>query len=82
MSAIRQACVPKSIATTTIASSTCCLGDFAAGVVVEPGETVIHPLGIGHRVEALLDSHGLKFKAPIPGRAPSDSVAAIEKNGR
>ena len=50
-------------------------------VVVEPGETVIHPLGIRHSVEALLDSHWLEFKAPIPGQAPSDSVAAIEEIG-
>jgi quercetin dioxygenase-like cupin family protein len=49
-------------------------------VVIEAGETVIHPLGIRHSVESLLDSHWLEFKAPMPGQA-SDSVAAVEEVG-
>ena len=48
-------------------------------VVVEPGESVIHPLGVRHSVEALLDSHWLEFKAPLPRRMPLDSVAATRE---
>jgi quercetin dioxygenase-like cupin family protein len=44
--------------------------------VVRPGETVIHPLGIRHSVEALLDSHWLEFKAPTPKRT-LDSIGTI-----
>lgn len=46
---------------------------------VAPGETVIHPLGIRHSVEAVLDSQWLEFKAPIPKRAPVDSGAVAEE---
>jgi len=44
-------------------------------------ETVIHPLGIRHSVEALLDSHWLEFKAPMPKRTSLDSVAVTEEIG-
>lgn len=50
-------------------------------VFVGPGETVIHPLGIRHSVEALLDSHWLEFKAPTPKRMPLDSAGAMEEIG-
>jgi quercetin dioxygenase-like cupin family protein len=50
-------------------------------VVVGPGETVIHPLGIRHSVEALLDSHWLEFKAPTAKRTPLGSVGATEEIG-
>ncbi|AXB45702.1 cupin domain-containing protein [Amycolatopsis albispora] len=39
-------------------------------VRLAPGETVVHPRGVPHTVEAIEDSHWLEFKSPLPGRAP------------
>ncbi|WP_158887594.1 cupin domain-containing protein [Amycolatopsis anabasis] len=39
-------------------------------VEVEPGQTMVHPKGIAHTVEAIVDSQWLEFKAPVPGRMP------------
>jgi hypothetical protein len=44
-------------------------------------ETLIHPLGIRHSVEALVDSHCLEFKARTPKLTPLDSNGAMEEIG-
>lgn len=38
--------------------------------VLEPGDTVVHPRGVTHHVEALTDSMWVEFKSPLPGRPP------------
>jgi quercetin dioxygenase-like cupin family protein len=38
--------------------------------VLEPGASVVHPRGVTHRVEALMDSMWVEFKSPLPGRPP------------
>ncbi|MFI5607129.1 cupin domain-containing protein [Amycolatopsis sp. NPDC051903] len=35
-----------------------------------PGDTVVHPRGVPHRVTAIVDSRWLEFKAPLPGNPP------------
>ncbi len=39
-------------------------------VVLEPGDSVVHPRGVTHHVEALTDSMWVEFKSPLPGRPP------------
>ncbi len=41
-----------------------------AEAVLEPGDSVLHPRGVGHHVEALTDSMWVEFKSPLPGRPP------------
>jgi quercetin dioxygenase-like cupin family protein len=38
--------------------------------VLEPGDSVLHPRGVDHHVEALMDSMWVEFKSPLPGRPP------------
>ncbi|WP_370969272.1 cupin domain-containing protein [Amycolatopsis sp. cg9] len=37
---------------------------------LEPGDSVLHPRGVEHHVEALTDSMWVEFKSPLPGRPP------------
>ncbi|MDI5982075.1 cupin domain-containing protein [Amycolatopsis magusensis] len=39
-------------------------------VRLAPGETVVHPRDVPHTVEAVVDSHWLEFKSPLPWRTP------------
>ncbi|MEU3624367.1 cupin [Amycolatopsis coloradensis] len=39
-------------------------------VTLEAGETIVHPRGVPHSVEALVDSQWVEFKTPLPGRPP------------
>jgi quercetin dioxygenase-like cupin family protein len=36
----------------------------------EPGDSVLHPRGVPHHVEALADSMWVEFKSPLPARSP------------
>ncbi|WP_410615377.1 cupin domain-containing protein [Amycolatopsis sp. lyj-109] len=38
--------------------------------VLEPGDSVLHPRGVTHHVEALTDSMWVEFKSPLPVRPP------------
>jgi quercetin dioxygenase-like cupin family protein len=38
--------------------------------VLEPGDSVVHPRGVSHHVEALTDAMWVEFKSPVPGRPP------------
>ncbi|MGW5719669.1 cupin domain-containing protein [Amycolatopsis sp. NPDC003865] len=38
--------------------------------VLEPGDSVVHPRGVEHYVEALTDSMWVEFKSPLPGTPP------------
>jgi quercetin dioxygenase-like cupin family protein len=38
--------------------------------VLEPGDSVLHPRGVAHHVEALTDSMWVEFKSPLPARPP------------
>ncbi|MEU4517997.1 cupin domain-containing protein [Amycolatopsis sp. NPDC024027] len=38
--------------------------------VLEPGDSVLHPRGLSHHVEALADSMWVEFKSPLPERPP------------
>ena len=35
-----------------------------------PGETLLHPRGVTHHVEAIVDSTWVEFKSPLPERSP------------
>ncbi|MGW4520660.1 cupin domain-containing protein [Amycolatopsis sp. NPDC004378] len=35
-----------------------------------PGDSVLHPRGVAHHVEALTDSMWVEFKSPLPARPP------------
>ncbi|MEV5721503.1 cupin domain-containing protein [Amycolatopsis mediterranei] len=39
-------------------------------VGLEPGDSVLHPRGVAHHVEALTDAMWVEFKSPLPGRPP------------
>ncbi|WP_410655918.1 cupin domain-containing protein [Amycolatopsis sp. lyj-112] len=39
-------------------------------VTLEVGETIVHPRGIPHSVEAIVDSRWVEFKTPLPRRPP------------
>ncbi|QKV81475.1 cupin domain-containing protein [Amycolatopsis sp. Hca4] len=38
--------------------------------VLEPGDSVVHPRGVAHHVEALTDAMWVEFKSPLPNRPP------------
>jgi quercetin dioxygenase-like cupin family protein len=38
--------------------------------VLEPGDSVLHPRGVAHHVEALTDAMWVEFKSPLPPRPP------------
>ena len=35
-----------------------------------PGDSVVHPRGVTHHVEALADAMWVEFKSPLPGHPP------------
>jgi quercetin dioxygenase-like cupin family protein len=37
---------------------------------LDPGDSVLHPKGVAHHVEALTDSMWVEFKSPLPVRPP------------
>ncbi len=39
-------------------------------VTLEVGETIVHPRGVPHSVEAIVDSQWIEFKTPLPSRPP------------
>lgn len=39
-------------------------------VRVYAGQTVVHPRGVAHSVQAIVDSQWLEFKTPLPSRSP------------
>ncbi|MGW5748733.1 cupin domain-containing protein [Amycolatopsis sp. NPDC003861] len=38
--------------------------------VLEPGDSVVHPRGATHHVEALTDAMWVEFKSPLPAHPP------------
>ncbi|AIG80711.1 Hypothetical protein AJAP_39655 [Amycolatopsis japonica] len=41
-----------------------------ADVTLEAGGTIVHPRGVPHSVEAIVDSQWVEFKTPLPARPP------------
>ncbi|WP_394360049.1 cupin domain-containing protein [Amycolatopsis sp. SB7-3] len=39
-------------------------------VTLEAGGTIVHPRGVPHSVEAIVDSQWVEFKTPLPARPP------------
>ncbi|WP_181776687.1 cupin domain-containing protein [Amycolatopsis pittospori] len=39
-------------------------------VTLEAGETIVHPRGVPHSVEATVDSRWVEFKMPLPSKPP------------
>ncbi|KFU78970.1 Cupin domain-containing protein [Amycolatopsis lurida] len=39
-------------------------------VTLEAGGTIVHPRGVPHSVEAIVDSQWIEFKTPLPARPP------------
>ncbi|ANN14648.1 cupin [Amycolatopsis orientalis] len=39
-------------------------------VALEAGGTIVHPRGVPHSVEAIVDSRWIEFKTPLPLRPP------------
>ncbi len=39
-------------------------------VALSAGESIVHPRGVPHSVEAIVDSRWVEFKTPLPERAP------------
>ncbi|SEP52896.1 Cupin domain-containing protein [Amycolatopsis saalfeldensis] len=37
---------------------------------LRPGDSVLHPRGVTHQVEAIVDSAWVEFKSPLPERPP------------
>ncbi|HET6289433.1 MAG TPA: hypothetical protein VFG15_22125 [Amycolatopsis sp.] len=39
-------------------------------MTLEAGKTIVHPRGIPHSVQAIVDSQWIEFKTPPPSRPP------------